>query len=222
MSAGTGSRRIGPSRSRRTCAERAVRCSSTSWSFVMRPLIHLTGGALNTLSRLRVNASTSADSDSTRRSVSTSAFPSARLPRPSPMKSRKFASRRCSAPSSASFNFQRLRGVGTKPRDLLLDLPEDVPNLLRTRDLTLHSFENDLLCQRPADEQLVVAGSLGRGEAAVVATALAADLHARGAAAGARHRPASRCAGKCFCRLPWFLEKPRFRQRRGRRCVCSW
>ncbi len=98
-----GSKRIVPRTSRRRSADCSVRRSSNSWTRLRRSSIHSIGGDWNTFFRLRRRASSSDRRASTLPSVSMRAVASAWLPRPSPMKSTKFVSRRSLEFSSDSF-----------------------------------------------------------------------------------------------------------------------
>ena len=57
------------------------------------------------------------------------------------------------------------------------------------RQPVTHGGQDDSLDESPSNQQMVVAGSLFRTEAAVVATTLAADLGDRRTTGSTGHRP---------------------------------
>jgi hypothetical protein len=79
----------------------------------------------------------------------------------------------------AEFDFleaDRFRDVGVEFADLGLDTPEDVLDVLGGRQLRADRIEDNTLDKTAPDQQLVVAGPFGGGDAPVVAAAFAADL----------------------------------------------
>jgi hypothetical protein len=176
-------------------AERSVRLSSTCCMPASLSSIHSRGGAWKTFSDPRRSPCSSSRSASSRRSVSTRALPSAWLPRPSPMKSTKFARRRSSASSSASL-VRTVSGVRVELRHLGFDALDQVADVLGPIELLPDCLQDDRLGELPADEHLVLAGALRRAEAAVVPAGLPAHLGDRRATLPADHRAREQVRGE--------------------------
>jgi hypothetical protein len=113
MSGVTSSIRIGPRMVRSACADFAVRCSRTSWRLLSLSLIHSTGGVRKTLSRLRRNPVHLGREGFDPPLRLDYRFRERLTAAPFAAKSTKFAIRRYSAESSASFSF-RMSGTSAR------------------------------------------------------------------------------------------------------------